>query len=379
MSQIRRVKSTLLESVDDIDLAEIIARQSRGLVKGVLYPRDAAISYGESTVGKSFGVLDMCWHIAQGKPWHGRKTTRAPVLYVALEGVDGFRKRMVAAKHTHGNPGAWFRRLAVDVTLVTKKHGEAGVAKIVEAAAELAAECKQAVGVIVIDTVARAIAGESQNDSETVMAFVERRMGAIQKATGAAVMVVHHTNRAGDMRGSLDWRTSMDVVLRWEQGDKDGPRTCVAEKVKDGPKCTLFAFVLETVYLGEDADGEVVDSCVVRRTAESTRPEKAKEGKHQRAFLAAYHVARLKGRNGPVLLPDVRDSFMAAYPADGERDPKKVRAAARQAWARALKEPPAVLEIYARGGVEYVRRVDTSDADAEFEVIDLTCDSRDKA
>jgi hypothetical protein len=42
----------------------------------------------------------------------------------------------------------------------------------------------------------------SQNDSETLIAFVEKRMGEIGRETGAAIMVVHHTDRWGDIRGA---------------------------------------------------------------------------------------------------------------------------------------------------------------------------------
>src|SRR5262245_37671983 len=89
---------SLLKHPSDINLAEIRVRQSHALVKGVLAPRDQGVAYGRSTAGKTFGVLDMAWHIALGRDWHGRKVNRAPVLYVCLEGVDGFDERTEAIK-----------------------------------------------------------------------------------------------------------------------------------------------------------------------------------------------------------------------------------------------------------------------------------------
>jgi hypothetical protein len=360
----------LLKHPGDINLAEILARQSAALVKGILAPRDQAVAYGRSTAGKTFGVLDMAWHIAQGREWHGRKVNRAPVLYVCLEGVDGFDKRTEAAKRSHGDPGVWFARLAVHVTLVKAKKGEEGAATIVAAAGELAGKCGQPVGLIVIDTAARATAGDSQNDSETVMAFVESRMGKIVRETGAAVMVVHHTNRAGDIRGALDWRNPMDVVLKWErdEGEDSDQRRCIAEKIKDGPETVLFDFTLEEINLGRDPDGDPVTSCVVRATPHRPKAKPAKERKSARVFRGAWLAVRAS-KTGDVRLTDVRVQFMDSYPSDGEQDEKKLGTTKRQAWSVVMGALPKGFERFDRDGVEYVRMVGTTSPLDEFEAI----------
>ena len=208
---------SLLERFSDIRIDDIIARQSNALVKGILHRADAVVLYGESKAGKSFIGLDLAWHVAMGKPWHGRKVNKAPVLYVALEGVDGFRKRILAAGKVHGDPGAWFARLNLHVSLVKAESGKQGMAKIVAACRQLAADTGQAVGAVVIDTFARATAGDDENSTDAVMHFVDNRAGAIARATGAAIITVAHTNRSGDLRGSLHLRNAMDVVLKAER------------------------------------------------------------------------------------------------------------------------------------------------------------------
>ena len=102
--------SDLLEHFADVSLKEMLTRQSNALVKGVLHPGETCMIYGDSTAGKTFVGIDLGWHIALGRDWHGRRAKRAPVLYCALEGVEGFKKRMLAAGKEHGDPGKWFAR-----------------------------------------------------------------------------------------------------------------------------------------------------------------------------------------------------------------------------------------------------------------------------
>ena len=368
----------LLEFVSDICLDDIIGRQSNALVKGLLHPGDAAVLYGESTAGKSFIGLDMAWHIAMGKDWHGRKVNKAPVLYVALEGVDGFRKRMLAALQVHGEPGAYLARLNLHVSLAQAKAGDQGMAKIIEAAELLAAKAGQPVGAIIVDTYARATAGDDENATDAVMHFVDKRVGAITRATGAAVLTVAHTNRAGDLRGSLHMRNAMDVVLRVTReermvpnadGEHGPPFRCVmGDKVKDGQEGTLFDFTLSEVHLGEDEAGEAVTSCVVEATPPKPKSDKPpKELPAARLFRAVHKELASKG-DDPTLA-DLKDGFTTRYTTRGERDPAKVATATRNAWHRLVHSLPKGFETYDRGGVERVRKAGQTSPCDEFEPI----------
>jgi hypothetical protein len=60
-----------------------------------------AMVYGESGAGKTFFVFDMVATIARGVDWRGRKVKKGRVIYVAAEGVGGFRKRLNAYASHH--------------------------------------------------------------------------------------------------------------------------------------------------------------------------------------------------------------------------------------------------------------------------------------
>ena len=79
--------SKLLGTVSEISLEAILRWRANALVRGLLHPGDAAMLCAEPTFGKTFIALDVSWHIALGRDWHGRKVKRAPVLYIALEGI----------------------------------------------------------------------------------------------------------------------------------------------------------------------------------------------------------------------------------------------------------------------------------------------------
>ena len=89
-----------------------------------------------------------------------------------------------------------------------------------------------------------------------MMAFVEGRVGAIIRETGAAVVVVHHTNKQGTERGSSSLKAGEDFTLRVER--KGDLRSLVAEKVKDDAEGPLFDFRLEMVELGADCHGDLI-------------------------------------------------------------------------------------------------------------------------
>lgn len=262
----RKPAKPLLRFPEDIELDEIVKRAEGALVRGILSPGDTAVLYGESGAGKTFLALDMAWSIARGEPWGGHKCNRAAVLYVSLEGRHGFETRTLAIRNHRGDTAGHFAELVPSIALIKDKAGALGVATIVEAATQLSARVGCAVGLIIVDTLARATAGDDENDTAAMAFFVEQRMAEISRQTGAAVLVVHHPNKSGTMRGSSVLKGAADCVLLAEKStgqDGNVQRSITAEKVKDGREGKLFSYRLNSVQLASLADGEPVASCVV--------------------------------------------------------------------------------------------------------------------
>jgi hypothetical protein len=127
-------------------------------------------------------------------------------------------------------------------------------------------ELKVTPRLVIVDTLARCYLGGDENSAQDMGGFVEA-CNSVQKATGAAVLAVHHTgrpkNRGGNMeRGSYALRGAADVMIRVY---KKGGLICVEmDKQKDEELTKPICFSLKTVVVGTDpASGFEIRSCVL--------------------------------------------------------------------------------------------------------------------
>ncbi len=56
-------------------------------IRDVLPAEGSGVIYGRSGSGKTFAAIDLCCHVAAGRPWRGHTTKGGTVAYVALEGA----------------------------------------------------------------------------------------------------------------------------------------------------------------------------------------------------------------------------------------------------------------------------------------------------
>ncbi|MBA4130053.1 MAG: hypothetical protein C0519_01365 [Hyphomicrobium sp.] len=283
---------SLIEYPDEISVDAILKAQAQSIVKGLIAPGDVGIMYGESTAGKSFALVDIGFHVALGRTWAGLRVKQSAVLYICLEGAPGFRKRVATARDNIGNPGKFFARITVPVFLSAKSPDETkkSIDHVLAAHSELMGASGAQQSLIIIDTLSRVMAGDDENKVEDVMNFLTRYVGEIQRATGAAVAIAHHTNKLGDIRGSTAIKASVDFVIHARKSnvvednkkpaannaDPSDVRTLFAEKVKDGEEKTILKYRLKQIPLGTDPDGDLASSCIIEPVTE-TADARAKE------------------------------------------------------------------------------------------------------
>ena len=244
-----------LEFPSDISLET----QWNDLIDGVIGCGDLCVLYGPSGSGKTFCIIDLCFRLALGKNIAGRATRATAVLYIGYEGERGLKKRIRAALDHHGDPGHRFARLILDVPLDRGSNGRIGAAKIVEAIKRLLAVSGAEDCLIVIDTLARAMAGDDESAAKDMASFIVHRAGFMIRETGAAILCVHHPGKDTDkgMRGSSSLYAACDAVINIKDG------TAALEKVKDGEEGDWFHFKLAQVVLGVDDRGADITTCVV--------------------------------------------------------------------------------------------------------------------
>jgi DNA-binding transcriptional ArsR family regulator len=162
------------------------------LVAGLLPVNDLACLYGASGVGKSFVALDLALTIAQ----------HHPVTYIAAEAIASYTTRVGAWESFH-------QRQAGEIGFIPNAIALSDSGTIGMLLATLADVRPR---VIVVDTLAQCMAGLDENSAQD-MGRAMAGADAIRVATGAAVLLVHHTGKAGiEERGSSALRGACAVM-----------------------------------------------------------------------------------------------------------------------------------------------------------------------
>jgi hypothetical protein len=184
------------------------------LIADVLTESGLSMLWGRSGAMKSFVALDMAMCVATGLTWHGKATKAGPVVYVAAEGSHGLGRRAIGWTRTRGKdlPTPMFRLIPHSVAL-TSDDLEAMVEAI------LGLEGRRP-SLIVIDTLARTFGTGDENKQADMNAYVSAA-DRLREATGANVMIVHHSGVHEDRRerGSNVLRGAADTVIKVSRKD----------------------------------------------------------------------------------------------------------------------------------------------------------------
>lgn len=242
-----------------------LAQSARPLVKGLLDQGAFSVFYGPSNSGKTFVVLDLAYSISLGRDWAGMKTTQAPVLYIAAEGGGGIKKRILALGQRPGavSPKA-FHLVASSIDL---RRPDGDVTAIIDTARD-----KGQVGLIVIDTLSRALAG---GDETKDMGALVVNIDKIRRETGAHVLLVHHSGKdeAKGARGSSELRGAIDTEINIADG-----RIRVT-KQRDLEFAGDVHFEIQGTIIGVDEDQDPVTSATVRLNVEQRDKPRAPTAK----------------------------------------------------------------------------------------------------
>lgn len=212
------------------------------LVEGLLDLNTIVWMIGKSGTYKSFTLLDIMGHIAQGKPWQGRAVTQGICVCIVGEGAVGMTLRAAAWESVYGE---------TDYVLVLPRPVQA---KDAGAWATLV-EAMRRIGpvMVALDTQARVTIGLDENDNSEMMVYVAAA-DAIRKATGACVVTVHHIGRTGtDARGASSIDGAQDTELRIER-TADRRISIHLDKQKDASDEATIDLGLARVEMGRDPE-----------------------------------------------------------------------------------------------------------------------------
>ncbi|MFJ5675019.1 AAA family ATPase [Streptomyces sp. NPDC093097] len=236
------------------------------LVGDLLHLDSLARVVGPSGHMKSFMVIDFACHVGTGKRWHGQYTRQGTVVYLVAEGSRGIRKRVRAWEKHHG--------LRADNVFFLPRPVQAMSGEwdtLIEAMHRLSP------ALIVIDTQARISVGVEENSAKELGVVVDR-MEKLRAATGACVLVIHHTGHQGEHgRGSSSAKGALQSEMHVSKKGDNASNVIVTMKVgkqKDDEQHGEMQFGLRVVTIDGEVrpDGRPVTSVVLESLDARPKP-----------------------------------------------------------------------------------------------------------
>jgi hypothetical protein len=263
---------------------------SSWLVKDLIHDNSCATIYGPPGSGKTFLALDLAASIASGKTsWFGRKLKPCSVVYIALEGGSGIKKRLVAWDQVNAKNAGLFYTVLDPLDL----RDTVGVKNLIEA-------IKQASltgSAIFIDTFAQATPGSDENSSSDMGKAISACQ-LLSRELGCTLILVHHSGKDASkgLRGHSSMAGAIDTII--EVKNSNSGRRWTARKVKDAEDGFHESFELKGCDVGVDADGNPETSCAVvpisplpfssgNLQSNSQSPSRLPPGKNQKLIYSA--------------------------------------------------------------------------------------------
>jgi len=233
------------------------------LIKRLLPSIATSIVYGESGTGKTFFALDLAFHIAHGVSWRENRVMQGAVIYIAAEAGMGIKNRLDALLQHFGLEtleNIYIIPSGIDLGSDSSKDADILIYQIKEL---IEREQLEGVALVIIDTLARALAGGDENTPKDMGRFIQNS-DRIKDTLLTHVMVVHHSGKDPNKgpRGHSSNYAAADTVIAITNPDKTTV-TAEVEKQRDGEGDLTFHSKLEVIVIGQDEDGDNITSCIL--------------------------------------------------------------------------------------------------------------------
>jgi hypothetical protein len=278
--------------IDIVDWQDLQDVSVTWLVKRMIPARGMTAIFGESGAGKSFFAIYVAAMIAAGQQAFGEDVDQGDVVYIAMEGAAGLRRRRDALIRTYDLPEklpVHFIRQQLNLRS-TLDDANALIAVIRAKGIKVRA--------LIIDTLARAFAGGEENSAAEMSQFVAV-LGYIEEQLQCAVLPIHHSGKdeSRGMRGSSALRAACDAEIKIVRmsSDEDVEPVCQATttKQKDGMdeiKWTFRLSLIQTSDIDLDATSLVVEP-IENEQAPSRQMKPRKLSLNQRRAVDALQKA----------------------------------------------------------------------------------------
>jgi hypothetical protein len=201
------------------------------LVEGIMIENALGFIFGAPGCGKSFIALGQALSLASGQPdWWGRKITRnGPVVYISSEGVGDMKFRIRAWQRATGVAieDVPFFLIRQSINFMDEKD----VDRLMRAVQSIVDKTGEFPVAVYVDTVSRVLPGADENLQKDMTLFI-RACDMVRETFSATVTGIHHTSRAGNMRGSTVFDGAGDFLFHIEREKSEQVGYMTAHKIK---------------------------------------------------------------------------------------------------------------------------------------------------
>jgi hypothetical protein len=195
---------TIIQASEALEPQEPI----KWIVDSLIAEETVTLLVGEPGSKKTYAATEMGVNVSQGRDFIGKKTLPVNVLYIDEEMGEREMKRRLGAV-MRGN----FSPPDIPLSFISLARFDLRVPGDVALLSTAILDYKA--GLVIIDTLANVMPGADENSVKDVQpVFMALRKIAVD--TSCAVVVIHHTNKAGGYRGSSAMKGEVDLMLMVE-------------------------------------------------------------------------------------------------------------------------------------------------------------------
>jgi hypothetical protein len=230
-------------------------------IRDILPQAELSMVYGPSGAGKSFVVLDMSLAVARGVPWVEHDVRQGGVLWLAAEAFGSMKPRTKAYAQANSLTMEQLAELPFYVVEQFNLNDKQTIGALIAATSELSLR------LVVVDTLAAASGGANENSGEDMGAILDG-CRAIHYATGASVVLIHHSGKNVEL-GARGWsgiRAAVQAELRVDYDALENTRAITATKQRDGQDGLSYSFTLVEHMVGMDDRELPINSASVKVT-----------------------------------------------------------------------------------------------------------------
>jgi hypothetical protein len=276
----------------DIDAMRLLPKPVY-LIEGIAIEEALGFVFGPPGCGKSFLTIGMALSIAAfvGQ-WFSHDIKKGgPVIYISSEGTGDMVNRIDAWEKEVGIKASglpfYLIRQSINFMLASD------VDRLIKTVAAITKLTGKSPVAIFVDTVSRVLPGADENLQKDMTLFI-MACDILRTTFHATVIGVHHTSRAGNMRGSTVFDGAGDFLLGIEREEGQTIGNIHAKKIKSARDGWDLPFELKTVAVN-DITGEsslVAIPCETPEKKASTWPPRDACKKILQAISTAWHSGK---------------------------------------------------------------------------------------